>query len=326
MMILRRLQSFFNPEQFQGWGRQHDYFEGWYFKVVAKDGTHAFAVIPGIAMDKDGHRHAFIQVLDGIKKTAVYHRFPAEAFLPTPGKFEIRVGENYFSLDKLELKLPGLSGSLQFSGQVPWPKPFYSPGIMGPYAFVPFMECYHGIMSMDHSVTGTVLLGSEPVNFDGGRGYAEKDWGHSFPSSYIWMQGNHFSKPGVSIKSSVAKIPWVRSSFVGFIAGLWIENKLYCFTTYNRTRLITCRADTHTVSLQMENRKYRLQLLAERDEATSLASPIRGMMEGRIEESMTARITVTLTDKKTNEVIFHDITQNAGLEIAGPVAELFTSP
>lgn len=318
------MRAFFNPERFQGWGKSRDYFEGWYFKSVTHDGAQALAVIPGIAMDKAGNKHAFIQVLDGTRKTAVYHRFPAEAFIPDAGKFVIRIGDNFFSEEKLSLQLPGLTGELNFSGNQPWPKPFYSPGIMGPYAFVPFMECYHGIVSMDHRVNGVIQLNGSDIAFRDGYGYMEKDWGHSFPSSYIWMQGNSFSQPGISVKSSVAKIPWVRNSFVGFIAGVLINGKLYRFTTYNRTKLRNCIADERGVDLIMENGKHLLHLHAERDGATSLASPVRGMMEGRIEESMTARIRVRLTDKNTGIVLLDDTTRHAGLEIAGPVSELFT--
>ena len=36
-----------------------------------------------------------------------------------------------------------------------WPVKVTSPGAMGPYAFVPFMECYHGVVSMDHTPAAT---------------------------------------------------------------------------------------------------------------------------------------------------------------------------
>jgi tocopherol cyclase len=49
----------------------------------------------------------------------------------------------------------------------------------------------------------------------------------------------------------------------------------------------------------MENAKYRLEILAQREAKTQLSSPILGFMNGRIEESMTAKIEVILYDKKT---------------------------
>lgn len=320
--MFTKLHAFFNPEQFQGWGKKRNYFEGWYFKIVNKDGSRAYAIIPGIAMDTAGAGHSFIQVLDGKKKTSEYHRFNAASFVPAPKKFNVTIGNNFFSEKKILLDLPSLKGELNFSGNITWPKPFYSPGIMGPYAFAPFMECYHGIVSMDHIIYGSLLVHGEVVNFTNGRGYIEKDWGRSFPSAYFWMQSNHFSQPGISFKCSVAKIPWVRNAFTGFIAGLWLHDKLYRFTTYNRTKLLRSFADEKKVEVVLENKTYRLEVLAHRDTATELASPIRGFMEGRIEESMTASVDVLLTEKKTKSILLNDTGKNAGLEVAGMINEI----
>ena len=57
--MFKRLNAFFNPEQFHGWGKKKKYFEGWYFKVVNADETKALAFIPGIAMDELGNKQAF---------------------------------------------------------------------------------------------------------------------------------------------------------------------------------------------------------------------------------------------------------------------------
>lgn len=320
--MFNKVHAFFNPEQYHGWGKRRNYFEGWYFKVISADERHAYAFIPGIAMDTAGNKHSFIQVLDGKKKTAVYHKFSATAFIPAPKKFHLTVENNLFSANSVSLDLPQINGHLQFSGNVGWPKPWYSPGIMGPFSFVPFMECYHGIVSMDHSISGSLHIGENEIDFTNGRGYMEKDWGHSFPSAYFWMQSNHFSEPGISLKCSVAKIPWVRSSFVGFIAGVWLRDRLIRFTTYNRTVLKKSFADERIVEIVLENKNYLLEILALRDTSTELASPIRGFMEGRIEESMTTILEVKLTDKKNKTVLLHDKGRNAGLEVAGNIKEI----
>ena len=322
MLILNKWCAFFNPEQFQGWGRKRRYFEGWYYKLINADETRALAVIPGIAMDETGKKQAFIQVLDGRKHTSQYFRFDAEQFRPQAQKFQFSIAGNHFSADTIHLELPALSGELHFSGMVPWPKPWHSPGIMGPYAFVPFMECYHGIVSMDHSIRGKLLLDGEDADFSGGRGYTEKDWGRSFPSAYIWMQSNHFSRPRVSLKVSVAKIPWIRKAFVGFIAGLWLEGRLIRFTTYNKSILRKSSVSSEMVELIIENPSYRLVIRAYREKATELASPIHGFMEGRIKESMTSTIDVELLDRKREMIIFKDTGRNAGLEVAGNIQEI----
>ena len=320
--MFNHLKTIFHPDQYQGWGKSKRYFEGWYFKVVNADESKALAFIPGIAMGEDGLKQAFIQVIDGKKRTSEYHKFNPTEFQPAVGKFEIEIGNNFFSNDTLKLDLSSSVGQLRFTDLTPWPTTFYSPGIMGPYSFVPFMECYHGILSMDHHIEGQLVIHGETVDFTNGRGYMEKDWGQSFPSAYFWMQTNHFSIPGISVKASVAKIPWMGSSFIGFIAGVWLHDRLIQFTTYNGSHLIKSYADRKVVKLVMENREYRLEILAHRETSTQLASPILGIMDGRIEESMTSLIDVQLYDKKKQNIILLDTGRNAGLEVAGKINEL----
>jgi len=320
--MFKKLHALFHPDEFQGWGKTSRYFEGWYYKVVTADESHAFAFIPGIAMDKNGVRQAFVQVMDGKKRTAGYHKFEASEFHPRECKFEIGIKNNFFSKDCMQLDLPGVKGHLRFSNTTPWPNTWYSPGIMGPYSFVPFMECYHGILSMDHKIDGNLIIDGETIDFTNGRGYMEKDWGQSFPDAYFWLQTNHFSQPGISLKASVARIPWMGGSFIGFIAGLWIHDHLIQFTTYNGSKLIKSFADRNEVKLILENKKYRLEILAHREKTTQLASPVLGFMDGRIDESMTSLIDVQLYDKINQNIILLDTGRNAGLEVAGKIKGL----
>jgi len=311
----------FNPERFQGWGKTRSYFEGWYFKLVNPSGR-SVAIIPGIAWDSAGEGHAFVQLLDGNKKTADYIRFSPDLFRAAEDEFLVTVGGNVFSEKVVNLNLQDVSGMVRFSGITGWPKPWYAPGIMGPFSFVPRMECYHGIVSLDHQLHGKINFKGEEIDFTGGRGYLEKDWGRSFPSAYIWMQSNHFEQEGVSLKCSVARIPWMGSSFTGFIAGLWLGDRLIRFTTYNRSELKKVSVDHSLVTIELKNPTYLLEVAAERDRATELASPIRGHMEGRIQETMTARINIRLINRQTKSVVFAGIGKYAGLEVAGALEQI----
>jgi len=319
--LINRLKAVFNPEQYHGWNKSKNYFEGWYFKLVSKDGKHAFAVIPGVAMSED-KSHSFIQVLDGRKKTATYHTFDTNEFKPTGGKFEVEIGDNYFSKKHIKLNLPDFKAELNFENQVPWPSSIVSPNIMGPFTFAPFMQCYHGILSMNHQITGKINSGGKEINYDHGKGYMEKDWGVSFPSAYIWMQSNHFSKENISIKSSVANVPFLGRKFVGCIAGVYLGDRIIQFTTYNLSKLRKIDVSGKEVNLTLSNLKHELTIKAIRSESTELASPINGFMDGKIEESMEAEIHVKLIEKKSGKILLEDIGYNAGLEVAGNIDEL----
>jgi hypothetical protein len=324
-MLLKRIRPIFNPALYHGWGRRRKFFEGWYYKIVNKTADRTYAIIPGISIDKSGNKHSFIQVLDGNNLKSEYYSFGFEDFRSSKDKFEISIAGNNFSESALSINLPGFKGNLEFFGLNRWPDRWYSPGIMGPYTFVPFMECYHGILSMDHRVEGSLLTANKTVDFTGGRGYMEKDWGRSFPDAYIWMQSNHFDAAGISVKLSVARIPWLGSSFTGFIAGFLHEGKLYEFTTYNRSRLERVDISVKEVSIDISNNNYRLKIKAARNNATRLAAPVSGEMSGHISESMQSDIEISLEELHPSRLLYSGHATNTALEVAGKVETLFTN-
>lgn len=316
---LKRLRATWHPDEYHGWGRSRRYFEGWYFKLVSPDEKHALAIIPGISMDENGNRHSFVQVMDGKACQAQYHRFRADEFRPDPQRFEVRVGANQFSADKINLDLPGISGEISFQNTSPWPKMLGAPGIMGWYSFVPFMECFHGVVSLHHSLKGELRLGprARSVDFSGGKGYIEKDWGRSFPRAYVWMQTNHFdTHDRASLLASVAHIPWLGSYFIGFIGGFWLDGRLFRFATYTGARKFLRISEEH-VELIYKNRKTEIRMLAKQAPGTSLKSPISGEMTGKIQESLQAEVQVELLENGRR--IFEGTGRNAGLEVAGAV-------
>ena len=315
-------KAFFNHENYHGWFKHKRFFEGWYFKIVDKSEQNAFAIIPGIAMDNDGNKQSFIQVLDGKKITAEYHKFDAIDFRPSAKRFKVRINENSFSTNRIKINLPSINGLLHFNEHFYWPKKITSPGIMGWYSFVPFMECYHQVVSMNCNLTGKLIINKKEIDFTNGRGYIEKDWGRSFPSSWIWMQSNHFSDAPVSFKLSVAKIPWLNSSFVGFICAFLIKDKFIRFATYTGAKLKNIELTEDKILVSLEDKEYILNVTAFKAEGAELASPVLGFMDGRVKESMNAKLQVELISKKDGKIIFSDTGRNSGLEIAGKTEEL----
>jgi hypothetical protein len=326
MNFLKRIRAVWHPDEFHGWGMQRRYFEGWYFKLVSADEQHALAIIPGISMADNGEKHAFIQVMDGKACTADYHRFVADDFKPSSRSFEVSLGNNVFSGQKLLLDLPQIKGEIHFRDTQPWPKMLGAPGIMGWYSFVPFMECNHGVVSLHHQLDGQLSITdaatgvSSMADFSGGKGYMEKDWGRSFPKAYVWMQSNHFNTHDrASLLASVAHIPWLNSHFIGFISGFWLDGKLFKFATYTGARKYLTIHDEQ-VELIFKSPTLELRILAIQAAGTALRSPISGEMTGKIQESLQATIQVELLER--GKRIFEGTGRNAGLEVAGEVQVL----
>jgi tocopherol cyclase len=318
-----------HPEAFHGRGRSHNFFEGWYIKLVSPDAAQRWAVIPGIfrGLESAGNPGsadmAFVQVLDGQTGRSWFHEYPVSEFRASTKSFDVWVGDNHFSPEGVELNLPQLKGSIQYTSPLdPWPVTLASPGIMGWYGLVPFMECFHGIVSFGHGLSGEISVEGKPVTFDAGRGYIEKDWGRAFPSGYVWMQSNHFaSEPEASLIASVAIIPWLGGAFRGFIIGLKHHGKLHKWTTYNKTREVQLSIDdTHVVWI-VSGPDGVLEIVAERAAGGLLHAPLRTAMYRRVEETMQAVVAIRHLSESGN-LLFEDSGLNASMEVFGDLDRL----
>ncbi len=324
------LQSYIDlvlhPERYHGAGRSRTFFEGWYFKLVSADEKTKLALIPGIMLGDDAH--AFVQVLDGVSGQSSYYRFAAQDFSAAAGAFDVSVGRsNHFSASGLTIDIPGndatpaLHGSLHFGETNPWPVTWMSPGAMGWYGWVPAMECYHGVVSFDHVLEGTLLVDGKPIDFSGGRGYIEKDWGKSFPQAWVWMQTNHFTGVRACLTASTAIIPWLQSSFRGLLAAFWLEGRLFPFASYTGARIEGFKVDDNDVCLTLVDRHYRLEISADRPRGGLLHAPTRLDMGRRISETLDATIAVRLHNKG-GSLLFEGTGRHAGLEVEGDIERL----
>ncbi len=311
------------PAGYHGTGKTSKYFEGWYVKLVDAEQEARLALIPGVflAQEPDGPHEAFVQILDGATGRSWYVPYSMAEFAARSDVFAVQVGPNRFSAGGVRLDLPELSGQVDFGPLDPWPVTPRSPGAMGWYAWMPFMECYHGVVSFGHSLHGELTFEGRTLNFDGGRGYIEKDWGQAFPSGYVWMHSNHFANPSVSLIASVAIIPWLRGSFQGLLLGLKVAERLYRFTSYTGAKVRQLRLDDEHVWLVVSGRDGVLEIRATRPGGAFLHAPVRTEMHKRVEETLQAEIVLRLTDRD-GRVILDDVGTSAGLEVHGDVDRL----
>jgi len=337
--VLARARAVWRPGMYHGHGKARGLFEGWYFKFVDASEQQVWAIIPGVFLGKGGRdSHSFIQTLNGKTGVSHYHRFPLEAFSASAHDFEIAIGPNRFRADSLTLSLERpeqtLRGELRFLNPIPWPVTALSPGIMGWYSFMPFMECYHGVVSLDHPVTGVLEIDGQRYHFDGGRGYTEKDWGQAFPQAWVWMQTNHFDTSGICLSASVARIPWLATAFRGFIVGLLCNGTLYRFASYTGAVIDRLEVTEHQVFWEMRGpvdhagvrRQARLSLVTHRDEegVDLLHAPMRTAMLQRVLESLTASVDVSLSVEIDGRIVevFAGRGRHAGLELGGNLEEI----
>ncbi len=312
------IRNVLNPSWFQGHGKQSSYFEGWYFKMALPgDDGMVLAIIPGISKSADDS-HAFIQVISSTRESW-YVRYPADQFKAEQDRFAVSIGNSTFSLEGISLDIEdagiSLKGIIGHIDPREFPVTLTSPGIMGWYAYVQRMECFHGVVSMHHKLSGTVSLNGQQISLLHGTGYIEKDWGTSFPSAWVWMQSNRFPSGDVSCMLSVARIPFLGRSFTGFLGFVLIGKRLIRFATYTGARIEKIEHDAQRCEVTIRTRKETIRFLGQLGIASPLVAPQGGTMERMITESITGTIALSVSDH-TGRISFQETGSMAGIELS----------
>jgi tocopherol cyclase len=312
--MLRRL---YNPEIFQGNLKKKHYFEGWYFKQVTRDQSCTFSFIPGVSL-VENDPHAFIQVMNGFTRSTDYIKYPLEEFVWDKRKLFLKVGSSTFTDRGIFLDIENdsikLAGQIDFTNVIRYPKSILAPGIMGWYSFIPFMECNHGIVSVNHDLKGGISINGNKIDFTGGKGYIEKDWGTSFPEAWIWIQSNNFREHDTSFSFSIAKIPWMGKFFIGFIAFLYLHGKFYLFSTYNKSVVSEIKHDKEAVEITVSNTMNILNIKVIKNSFEELIAPVSGEMSRTIKESVDSEVHLKLLDKY-DKLKYEGSGKSVGLEI-----------
>lgn len=198
-----------------------NYFCGCYYRC--QSARHSLAIIPSFHKTSKSNFCAIQLITD----TESFHiEFPSSSLQKQNDWFII--AENRFSKKgiQLDIKMPELcvNGSLRFGAFTP-----IRYDIMGPFRYVPFMQCYHRVYSMKHSVNGKISINNTTYAFQNAAGYIEGDKGRSFPKEYIWTQ---CSFPNGAVMLSIADIPLGSLHFTGVIGIIYLNGVEYRLATY----------------------------------------------------------------------------------------------
>ena len=212
-------------------------------------------------------------------------------------------------------------GDLSFYDINPFPKTLFMRGIMGPFCFIPHMECNHGIVNIRHTIKGGLEINGRQEVFDGGTGYIEKDWGTSFPTGYIWMQSHDFDQNS-TFMFSAADIPFLNRRFLGILCFLYIDGRYISVSTYNGAKITAYKLENDRVAITLSNKKYMVSIDIKKAKGSSLQAPAKGLMDRTIEETLNATATIDFLQANKKPLYQGSLT-GAGLEICGDVEAMF---
>ena len=281
-------------------GKKEPYFEGWYLKH--QKGDQFFAVIPGIRRDEGGNWSAFVQVITPAESYYIHYR--PEEFKIRRNPLQIRVGENLFSRQGIRLSIRrdglNLAGRIQYGELSP-----VAGNLMGPFAWVPGMECSHDVISMSHRLRGAVIVNGERMDFTDGSGYWETDRGQSFPRSYFWTQ---CQDQGLQLMTAAAAIPMGGFSFDGCLGVICFGGREYRVATYLGARIERWSERV----LVLRQRNLRLEIRTGCGGALPLKAPNGGRMDLEIQERLRGEAYYRLT--AGSRLIFEIETDKASTE------------
>ncbi len=193
---------------------------------------------------------------------------------------------------------------------------------MGPFSYIPNMQCNHAVFSVTHTINGSIQIKSknqnETIHFQNDKGYIESDYGKSFPKKWIWLQCNNL-KPkkshnnNDSIMLSIAKIPFGLFTFTGFLSFFYINNKFYQFATYNfSSKTIKRNPKSNQVQIILKNLKNKVKITVSPQTSGNLKAPIHGDMVRSIKESIDSKIHIELYKK--DKLLYEASGTHAGFE------------
>lgn len=269
------------------------YFEGWFFKASGEDLS--FSAIAGISIVKQ-EKFAFVQVN---YKKSYYQKFDFNDFSAEKDKLFIKIKDNIFSEKGIVLKLEDIEINVKFGG---FEK--LKGDIMGPFKCG--LPCCHKIISMAHDVRGFIRNNDETVSFTNANGYAEMDYGKSFPVKYAWIQCNNFNNITASLFFSAAKLKLI-FNFTGLICVLKINGKDHKFATYNFAKIKRLSEN----EIILKKGKKTLTIKYKSNGGNALFAPKNGGMADIIKEDLSAGISVTFINGREKIMLEG---KNAGVE------------
>lgn len=261
-------------------------------------------MIPAFHIRENGEQSASIQVIT--QDESWWLEYPASLFAASEDAFRVELGGNCFSEDGLllDVRREGLSlhGRVRFGA-------FHTlkSDIMGPFRWLSDLECAHSVLSMGHTLQGSLELNGHTWNLDGGTGYLEADRGRSFPSAYLWTQ---CVWENGSLMLSIATIPLGKIHFTGCICAVIRNGREYRIATYRGVKVQSWSSK----GAFLRQGKYRLEVTLLEQKAQPLAAPSNGCMDRTIHESLCARVRFRFW--RGTELLLDHTDDRAGFEYA----------
>ena len=296
-------------------------FENWYFKLVDEKKEQTLGLLIEIQSTKQG-KEVTIQVVGNVVHEEICVHYPLESVKSR--ETEIQIEDNVLGLEQITLNIKKenfhLKGELILNHHKRLTPSFWTPGLMGPYKYLPFLESYHEVISLDHTLMGSLWLNGNKIVFDEGKGYIEKSWGKTTPNVWLWAQCNQFKNKDVALMIGVARLPIFFDYYTCFAIPIYYKDQLEIFSNYkggHLSKLYRYKEYVHLIITQ-KNKVLDIKIYGS-GEKSCTASKSSHMIRD-VYACDTAKIEVLITEN--GQTVFEEVGTLCELEMGGNTSKL----
>ncbi len=247
-------------------GHKRRFFEGWYFRVTLPKIQENFAFMYSIDDPFGNQKHSggAVQIL-GIDEAYLWRTFPNVAqfwsarnylalthwrkssFSDKPtllntNEFNHYIQEGYQATLYFNQGLITNPSNHQYCRWQYTVKPIYGWGdshkfpksTAGLFSFFPIFEPGWQILMAYGLATGEIDWNGTIYPFENATAYSEKNWGHSFPEKWFWLNCNYFSNAkDLAITAAGGKRKVLKWNEEVAMIGIHYQGKFYDFSPWN---------------------------------------------------------------------------------------------
>lgn len=280
------------PTTLRGNFERNKYFEGWFQKIYSKKYNASFVIIYGYATRNTEDTLGFIQILIPNKAPQIIY-FNKNEISCDSEQHIVRMGENLLTTETIQINANDINIRLKLmNNQV---KQTFK-NSMGYSYFLPNLPCYHSVLNTGHQVTGEIQQKEAGYVLNNDMGYLEKNWGTSFPESYIWLHAVDPHDSKVSMLFSLAEIKWIGKKFIKHVGHFHYDNKqidlrsLMSFATSNPS------SSKDKYQIRMISKTIQLDILIVFGNKVLLKGPQEGVLSSDIIHYIDADIQIQFSE------------------------------
>ena len=301
--------------------KQKKGFETWYFNLVNKTQTLILEFIVSFYKDEI-HQEVHLTIDSNEKKYRRKIKFKEEQF--STSKTSVQIGASQLGSEGMILQIEedelDIKGEVRFAEQITLKQSAMHSGLMGPFKYLPFLHSYHEVIALTHTLAGEICINGEVIDFTGGKGYIDKEWGKAYPNVWIWAQCNQFKQSDMAMMLGVMRHQLFLDYQTSFVVPIYYQGQLEVFANYNGghiAKLYRYKGYIHIVITQ-KNKLLDLKIYGQ--DEVDLAMSRNAHMIKDVYNCMNAKIEVKLT--QNGMVLLEKTGYDVQLEIGGNTSKL----